>query len=127
MHLLDCELTVTEIITAVNVPQGTGKRVHKDRLSYDFAYLSGGERLMQPDFCAALLRAPKQKGVHTAVDSCRFVSRRTMEKTIPYAHIFLYDLKAIDEHVHIRCTGQSNRLILEKLQYLDSLGCATGI
>ena len=46
---------------------------------------------------------------------------------IPYTDIFLYDLKAFDEDVHIRCTGQSNRIILENLRYLDSMGKACEI
>ena len=36
--------------------------------------------------------------------------------------MFLYDLKAIDEDVHIKCTGKSNKLILENIKYIDSLG-----
>ncbi len=84
--------------------------------------LSGGECLMQADFCAALLQALKENGIHTAVDTCGFVSRETLDKVIPYTDIFLYDLKSFDEDVHIRCTGQPNGRILENLRYLDSLG-----
>ena len=84
--------------------------------------LSGGECLMQADFCAELLRALKEKGVHTAVDTCGFVSRESLDKVIPYTDMFLYDLKAFDEDCHIRCTGQSNKTILENLRYLDSRG-----
>ena len=84
--------------------------------------LSGGECLVQADFCAALLRRLKAEGIHTAVDTCGFVSREALDKVLPYADVFLYDIKAFDEDVHIRCTGQSNKLILENLKYLDSLG-----
>ena len=84
--------------------------------------LSGGECLMQADFCAQLLKALKENGIHTAVDTCGFVSRETLDKVIPYTDIFLYDLKAFDEEVHIRCTGKPNGVILENLRYLDSLG-----
>jgi pyruvate formate lyase activating enzyme len=84
--------------------------------------LSGGECLLQADFCRELLMALKEKGIHTAVDTCGFVSKAAFDKVIPYTDIFLYDLKAYDEDCHIRCTGQSNRLILENLRYLDSLG-----
>ena len=41
--------------------------------------------------------------------------------------MFLYDIKAIDEGVHIACTGRSNSLILENLKYIDSLGAKTEI
>ena len=84
--------------------------------------LSGGECLMQADFCEELLKALKEKGIHTAVDTCGFVSRTVLDRVMPYTDIFLYDLKAFDEETHIRCTGQSNALILENLRYLDSCG-----
>ncbi len=84
--------------------------------------LSGGECLMQADFCAALLKRLKEQGIHTAVDTCGFVAKGAFEKVLPFTDVFLYDLKAYDEDVHIRCTGQSNRIILENLTYLDSLG-----
>lgn len=82
--------------------------------------LSGGECLMHPDFCAELLKRLKENGVHTAVDTCGFVSRVAIDKVMPYTDIFLYDLKAYDEDVHIKCTDQSNKVILENLKYIDS-------
>ena len=84
--------------------------------------LSGGECLMQADFCAALLKVLKENGVHTAVDTCGFVSREALDKVIPYTDVFLYDIKAIDPAVHKRCTGVENGIILENLRYLDGLG-----
>lgn len=86
--------------------------------------LSGGECLMQVDFCAELLRQLKENGIHTAVDTCGFVPREHFDKVFPWTDIFLYDIKAFDEDIHIRCTGHSNRRILDNLQYLDSLGAA---
>lgn len=89
--------------------------------------LSGGECLVQADFCAELLKRLKEHGVHTAVDTCGFVSRETLDKVMPYTDVFLYDVKAMDEDVHIQCTGQSNRIILENLKYLDERGKTTQI
>lgn len=84
--------------------------------------LSGGECLCQADFCAELLKELKENGVNTAVDTCGFVSRENIDKVIPYTDVFLYDIKAMNEDVHIKCTGQSNKLILENIKYIDSLG-----
>lgn len=84
--------------------------------------LSGGECLCQADFCAELLRALKEKGIHTAVDTCGFVSQSALDQVIPYTDVFLYDIKAFDEDVHRRCTGRSNKQILENLKYLDACG-----
>ena len=89
--------------------------------------LSGGECLLQADFCAELLKKLKENGVHTAVDTCGFVPQTALDKVMPYTDIFLYDIKAIDEETHKRCTGQSNRKILQNLSYLDEKGCKTEI
>ena len=84
--------------------------------------LSGGECLIQADFCAELLKELKRLGIHTAVDTCGFVSRNALDKVIPYTDVFLYDIKAYDEDIHIRCTGVSNKQILENLKCLNMLG-----
>ncbi len=82
--------------------------------------LSGGECLCQADFCAELLKRLKENGIHTAVDTCGFVPRESIDKVMPYTDIFLYDIKAIDRDVHIKCTGQPNDLILENIKHIDS-------
>lgn len=84
--------------------------------------ISGGECLLQADFCAELLKKLKEEGINTAVDTCGFVSREAFDKVMPYTDVFLYDVKALDEAVHIQCTGQSNKRILENLKYLDECG-----
>lgn len=84
--------------------------------------LSGGECLMQADFCAELLKKLKEENIHTAVDTCGFASRAAFDKVMPYTDVFLYDLKAFNEETHIKCTGQSNKIILENLKYLDENG-----
>lgn len=83
--------------------------------------LSGGECLLEAEFCAALLGRLKEHGIHTAVDTCGYVTRGALDLVIPYTDIFLYDLKAYDADVHIRCTGRSNESILENLLYLDRM------
>ena len=47
MHFLDTEPVITRIVTAIDVPRGTGKRVHKNRASHGFAYFYGGESVFQ--------------------------------------------------------------------------------
>ncbi len=84
--------------------------------------LSGGECLCQADFCVELLKELKENNINTAVDTCGFVSKETIERVMPYTDVFLYDVKAFDENVHIRCTGQSNKIVLENLKYIDDCG-----
>lgn len=89
--------------------------------------LSGGECLMQVEFCVEFLQKLKSNNIYTAVDTCGFVSKDTLDKVMPYTDIFLYDLKAIDEDVHQKCTSKPNNVILENLKYIDSLGKKTEI
>lgn len=84
--------------------------------------LSGGECLCQADFCAEILKQCKQSGLNTAVDTCGNVSWEQFEKILPYTDTFLFDIKAIDPSVHIRCTGSDNARILENLKRLDTCG-----
>lgn len=69
----------------------------------------------------------KQNGINTAVDTCGFVPRSAIDKVMPYTDTFLYDIKSIDEDVHIKCTGQSNKIILDNLAYLDTCGAKSEI
>jgi len=84
--------------------------------------LSGGECLLQADFCAQLLQKLHMHGIHTAVDTCGAVSPEKLQTVMPYTDLFLYDIKAIDDDIHKKCTGSSNRLILDNLRYLDTAG-----
>ncbi len=110
------EMTVDEILEIVL----------QDKNFYDNSgggvTLSGGECLLYPEFCAELLKKCKEKGINTAVDTCGFVSKQAINSVLPYTDVFLYDLKAFDEEVHIKCTGQSNEMILENLKYIDDCG-----
>ncbi len=83
--------------------------------------LSGGECLMQADFCAELLSRFKAAGVNTAVDTCGFAPKSAITKVLPFTDVFLFDIKAISEEVHIACTGKSNAPILSNIRYVDSL------
>ena len=84
--------------------------------------VSGGECLMHADFCRELLERLKKEGINTAVDTCGFAAREMLDKVIPFTDVFLYDLKAYKEEVHISCTARENGIILENLKYLDLKG-----
>lgn len=103
----------------------------KDKEFYDNSNggvtFSGGECLLYADFCQELLRQLKQNDVHTAVDTCGFVSKTALDKVMPYTDIFLYDIKAISDTLHQVGTGYSNHKIIENLLYLDGKGCKTEI
>ena len=46
---------------------------------------------------------------------------KDIDAVLPYTDTFLFDIKAIDEDVHVFLTGASNKIILENILYVDSL------
>ncbi len=96
----------------------------KDKVFYDASNggvtLSGGECMLQIDFLAEILKKCKEAGIHTAVDTAGNLSWEYFEKIIPYTDLFLYDIKAVSEKLHIEGTGVSNKAILENLKKISS-------
>jgi glycyl-radical enzyme activating protein len=80
--------------------------------------LSGGEPLLQTEFCASLFKRLRQNGVHCAIDTSGAVPWHKFETVLPYTDMFLYDVKHIDDKCHREHTGTSNRLILSNLEKL---------
>jgi len=76
---------------------------------------SGGEATSQYTFLLALLYACKLEKIHTALDTCGYVSWSRLSILIKYADLLLYDLKHMDEGHHKRLTGVSNKRILNNL------------
>lgn len=78
--------------------------------------ISGGEPLFQADFTAALLKAAREKWIHTCVDTSGYGTAEDIDKIIPYTDLFLYDIKQMDDAIHQEATGVSNKIILENAQ-----------
>jgi pyruvate formate lyase activating enzyme len=66
---------------------------------------SGGEAMLQLPFLKELLTRCREAGIHTAVDTAGHLPFEAFEEILPVTDLFLYDIKAIDEAVHLRCTG----------------------
>ena len=102
------------------------EEIEKDMVFYDESgggvTFSGGEPLMQPDFLRSLPKACKEKGLHTAVDTCGYVNSKILLDVGRFADLFLYDLKVIDDIKHIKFTGVSNKPILDNVRKLSSIG-----
>ena len=84
--------------------------------------LSGGECLLWAPFCEELLARLKKEGISTAVDTSGCVPREAIARVAPYTDVFLFDVKAMSEDVHLALTGKGNGEILENLRYLDAIG-----
>ena len=110
------EVTVAEVMAEVD----------RDTAFYDQSgggvTVSGGEPLLQPDFLRALLRACKERDLHTTVETCGFARWETLDRVRPFVNLFLYDVKVMDEESHRRYTGVSNLPILSNLEALARTG-----
>lgn len=84
--------------------------------------LSGGEPFLQADFIKELLKMSAKRGIHTAVDTSGYTQWSSIEQSLEYIDLFLYDIKHMDLVVHQKGTRVSNKLILENLQKLLKLG-----
>lgn len=75
--------------------------------------LSGGECLCQAEFSTALLRAAKECGLNTAIESTGFAKWETIARLLPYLDLYLMDIKHMSSQKHKEFTSQPNELILE--------------
>ena len=92
------------------------------RISKGGVTLSGGEPLLQTDFCTALLEKLHAEKIHTALDTCGAVPWEAFERVLPVTDLVLYDIKAITPELHRACTGMGNEKILENLRRLNVAG-----
>lgn len=83
---------------------------------------SGGEPLAQPDFLLACLRACRDRGLHTAVDTSGYAPRAVALAAAEAAGLVLFDLKHPDPARHARFTGVPLRVIVDNLRGLDAAG-----
>jgi pyruvate formate lyase activating enzyme len=110
------EMTVAEVVA----------EVEKDIVFFDESgggvTLTGGEPVAQPEFAAALLRALRARGIHTALDTCGLAPIGVFAAVSAEADLVLYDLKVMDARRHAEATGAGNNLILENLAALAAAG-----
>jgi pyruvate formate lyase activating enzyme len=101
------EMTVEQLI----------KELKKDAITFRRSKggvtLSGGEPLVQSEFAVELLKACKEQGWHTAMETTGLASESVIEKVFPWVDLALLDIKAFDGKVHEEYTGVSNEVILK--------------
>jgi pyruvate formate lyase activating enzyme len=100
--------------------------VEKDRQYYRRSgggmTLSGGESLCQPEFARDLLRAAKESGINTAMESMGCASYEIIESILPYLDTYLLDIKHVNPTKHKEYTGKSNELMLENAKKIAASG-----
>lgn len=67
--------------------------------------LSGGEPLVQPKFCKAILRGCKAMGLHTALDTSGYLGKQADDELLADVDLVLLDIKAASGHKYKSLTG----------------------
>ena len=84
--------------------------------------LSGGEVLCQAEFARELLKACKEAGLHTAIESAASSPYEKIEMLLPYLDLYLMDVKHMDSAKHKEYTGAENTRILENARRVAQSG-----
>jgi pyruvate formate lyase activating enzyme len=100
--------------------------VERDRPFYEQSgggvTVSGGEPTVQFDFLLEFLRASKQAGLNTVIETCGAFAWDKFEELLPYLDIIYFDLKAAEPDDHKRLTGAGNERILANARRLATSG-----
>ncbi len=99
--------------------------VEKDRAFYGEnggITISGGEPLSQKEATIALLKACKERGLHTVIETCGYGDTEVLRMMIPFVDLFLWDVKDTEDARHKKYTGVSNQKILDNLSVADACG-----
>jgi len=101
------------------------KEIEKDILFYDESSggitFSGGEPMMQIDFLYELLEESKKRYLTTVVDTSGYTKFENFIRINELVDLYFYDLKIMNDSLHKKYTGVSNKIILENLKKLDKI------
>ena len=111
--LVGRDMTVREIMDEI-----LRDRVYYNRSGGGGITLSGGECLWQPDFSEALLRASKEYGISTAIETTGYAEIDVIRRLLPYVDTVLMDIKHTDPVKHKEFTTRDNGLILENAKHI---------
>jgi pyruvate formate lyase activating enzyme len=110
LALIGKEMTLEEVLS----------EVEKDRPFYRRSgggiTVGGGEPLMQAEFVTRLLKACRERHLHTAVETTGFGSRRQLEAMLEHVDLVYFDIKHMDPARHEELTGAPNQPILENIR-----------
>jgi len=68
---------------------------------------------MQPKFSLEILKACKERGIHTALETCGYVEWHILDEMLKYLDLVYFDIKHVLSEEHESLTGKGNELILE--------------
>ena len=84
--------------------------------------ISGGEILMHTELVSHLIDEVGKKNINTCLDTCGYGDSKALMEMALKENVtnILYDMKSIDDEIHIENTGVSNKLIIDNMRMLAS-------
>lgn len=106
-------------------PLEAAKLALRDQRYYDKTgggvTFSGGEPLSQADFVVKTAQILREHDVGVAIETSLYGTTFALESVAAVTDYFMADIKAMDDQIHRRATGCSNRPILDNLKRLAAL------
>ncbi len=99
------------------------KEVDKDKVFYRNSggglTFSGGEPMVYPEFVRDVSKHYFEQDISVAIETCGEVPKKNYEMVLPYLNLVLFDLKIMDNEMHKKYTGSSNKQILNNIRYVS--------
>ncbi len=89
--------------------------------------ISGGEPLLQSDFCTELFSLCKQNGINTCLDTSGSILNENVKKLFAVTDRVLLDIKYMDNKLYLENVGCKLDTVLEFLKYLNEKNIPTTI
>lgn len=121
-----CPMTALNITGQIRTISDLMAVIHEDDAFYEMSgggvTLSGGECTSQPEAAMALLKACKEDGINTAIETCGHSRMDKLMQMAEHIDLFLYDMKHMDSVRHNELTGVGNEKVLANLKELLTQG-----
>ncbi len=99
------------------------REIEKDTVFYDNSgggyTLSGGEPLLQAQFCLELVEMCKNTGFHGAIETSGYGDTQDLKQLARMLDLVFFDIKEMDDRKHRSFTGVSNELIIHNLEEIQ--------
>ena len=101
------------------------KEVLKDSSFYETSgggvTLSGGEPFFQACFCGEILKALKENGIHSCVETSGCIDLSVMPELLELIDLVLLDYKHSNQQLLSEFTGESQEILNQNLEYLNRI------
>ncbi|SCI54681.1 4-hydroxyphenylacetate decarboxylase activating enzyme [uncultured Roseburia sp.] len=111
-----------EVMTVEEVMEAVMKDETYYKKSGGGITLNGGEVAVQWEFALEILKACKNKNIHTCVETSMHCSPDIIQKFYKYTDLIFTDIKNMDSEVHKQWSGAGNELILKNIEQTAKAG-----